>query len=225
MLFAKSQLCLSDVEMILAVIFVSLMSAIWTIVLNKVQMKKGYTNKKMVEICLTLYCVLAMWGCVGLFSTKLGMRTKWEFWMYVTAHGFVIGTIQTCTRTFFADLIPVGRECELFALYELTDKGSALIGPMVTTALTVAYPETLHLVFVYLAIMLAWPIAALHWCVDRKQGMEDVGKGTPTLNVRYSISKRTSAIYSSNDMVFSKSSNGMLHSGSSIHSGSTIGSV
>jgi UMF1 family MFS transporter len=55
-----------------------------------------------------------------LFVTTLinaGLVTLGEFYVYAVVYGFNVGSVQSFSRTLFADLIPSGKEAEFFGLY------------------------------------------------------------------------------------------------------------
>eukprot|EP00835_Amoeboradix_gromovi_P004838 NODE_406_length_9252_cov_0.363269.p5 type:complete len:142 gc:universal NODE_406_length_9252_cov_0.363269:7757-7332(-) len=43
-----------------------------------------------------------------------------------------VGAWQALSRAMLTELIPKGKEAEFFSLYEITDKGSAWVGPLLT---------------------------------------------------------------------------------------------
>ena len=51
-------------------------------------------------------------------------------------HGLLIGAVQSYTRTLFVQLIPSGCESQFFSLYEISDKGSSWIGPIVLAVIS-----------------------------------------------------------------------------------------
>ena len=49
-------------------------------------------------------------------------------------YGFHMAPMQASSRALFAELIPPGQESAFFAFYELTNKGSSWLGPLVLSA-------------------------------------------------------------------------------------------
>lgn len=89
----------------------------------------------------------ALAGRIGATRTVLGSLVLWVgvlllAWV-VPAHkpvlfiglavliGFVLGGSQALSRSIFSQLIPGGHEAEYFSLYELSDRGTSWIGPLV----------------------------------------------------------------------------------------------
>jgi UMF1 family MFS transporter len=68
-------------------------------------------------------------------------------------------------------LVPIGHEAKFFGLYEVTDKGSAWIGPLVIGAIKNATGD-LKNGFWFLAVFLIIP-AFLFWTLDETSGKKD----------------------------------------------------
>ena len=83
---------------------------------------------------------------VGAYRTVIGSLAAWSLIViaafFVPAHnvgaflalgasiGFVLGGSQALSRSLFSQLIPRGREGEYFGLYEISDKGTSWMGPL-----------------------------------------------------------------------------------------------
>jgi UMF1 family MFS transporter len=81
-------------------------------------------NKRAVMLALVVWTLLMVYVAAG-------VSTKQEFYLLVAAAGFVMGGSQALSRSIFSFLIPKGQEAEYFSLYEISDKGSSLLGPVV----------------------------------------------------------------------------------------------
>lgn len=83
----------------------------------------------------------------GAFKTVLGSLVAWVIVLiaaFFLPHanaplfvavgggiGFILGGSQALSRSLFSQLIPKGREGEYFGLYEISDKGTSWLGPIV----------------------------------------------------------------------------------------------
>jgi MFS transporter, UMF1 family len=52
------------------------------------------------------------------------------FFLLAVAIGFVLGGSQALSRSLFSQMIPPGKEAEYFSLYEVSDKGTSWLGPL-----------------------------------------------------------------------------------------------
>ncbi|KAK2036081.1 MFS general substrate transporter [Colletotrichum somersetense] len=81
-------------------------------------------------------CVLvALWGMIGIWTTKVGYHNIWEFWLFNAQFGFTMGAQFSYGQAFMAELVPHGREYLFFSLLGIVSKGSAWIGPIVSSAI------------------------------------------------------------------------------------------
>jgi MFS-type transporter involved in bile tolerance (Atg22 family) len=81
-------------------------------------------------------CVLvALWGMIGIWTTKVGYHNVWEFWLFNAQFGFTMGAQFSYGQAFMAELVPRGREYMFFSLLGIVSKGSAWIGPIVSSAI------------------------------------------------------------------------------------------
>lgn len=89
-----------------------------------------------------------------------GIKTVAEVWAAVVYHGMFVGALQSFCRVLFSELLPLGRENEFFSLYEITDKGSAWVGPFLVAAVT-DYTHRVRYGFLLLEAMMLGAIIVL----------------------------------------------------------------
>ncbi|KAJ3051698.1 Autophagy protein 22, partial [Rhizoclosmatium hyalinum] len=77
--------------------------------------------------------------------------SKIELFVAAGIHGFLLGATQSSCRSLFSQLLPAGYESKFFSLYEITDKGSSWIGPLVVGAIDNS-GSSKSFVFLFLAI-------------------------------------------------------------------------
>lgn len=73
---------------------------------------------------------LVIWTGV-LFYIWGAVTSPAEFFVMAALVGTVMGGSQALSRSIFSRMIPVGKEAEYFSLYEISDKGTSWIGPLV----------------------------------------------------------------------------------------------
>ena len=64
-------------------------------------------------------------------------------------------------RALFSELIPEGHEADMFALFEITDKGSSWLGPLVTSII-LQQTGKIRPVLIYLLCAMVLPALMLH---------------------------------------------------------------
>ncbi len=61
----------------------------------------------------------------------VSVKTEDEFFILAFIIAIIMGGSQALSRSLFSQLIPSGREAEYFSLYEISDKGTSWISPLV----------------------------------------------------------------------------------------------
>jgi UMF1 family MFS transporter len=77
-----------------------------------------------------LLASLVIWVGIVSVAFVLPARHAVPFVALGGAIGVVLGGSQALSRSLFSQLIPAGREGEYFGLYEISDKGTSWLGPM-----------------------------------------------------------------------------------------------
>jgi MFS-type transporter involved in bile tolerance (Atg22 family) len=98
---------------------------------------------------------LMVGGMIGIWTTKVGYHNLWEFWFFNGQYGFTLGAQFGYGQAMMAELVPRGREYMFFSLLGIVSKGSAWIGPIVSSAIVdhtgnqwTAFPWVAALTFV-----------------------------------------------------------------------------
>lgn len=93
-------------------------------------------TKTMLQVS-NFFCVLfPLWGTIGIWTDKIGFHNEWEFWLAAGFYGFAFGCQYSYGQAFMAELVPKGKESMFFGLLGIVSKGSAWIGPIVSSAIT-----------------------------------------------------------------------------------------
>jgi UMF1 family MFS transporter len=82
---------------------------------------------------------LVLWTIVLVLAYFLPAHQPLAFMALGLLLGIVLGGSQALSRSLFSQLIPKGREGEYFGLYEISDKGTSWLGPLLFAA---AYDAT-----------------------------------------------------------------------------------
>lgn len=136
-----------------------------------IQKKFQLSTKTMLQATNFGALLMPLWGMVGIWTTKFGYRNIWEFWLFAVQYGFTLGAEFSYSQAFMAELVPKGREYMFFSLLAIVSRGSAWIGPIVSSAIVdstgnqwTAFPFVAALVFV--------PWVAIFWISEEKSRLE-----------------------------------------------------
>jgi UMF1 family MFS transporter len=76
--------------------------------------------------------LLALAGfCGTVVYASVSLQTLTEAWVLAAAIALVLGGSQALSRSLFSRLIPAGREASFFGLYEISERGTSWIGPLI----------------------------------------------------------------------------------------------
>ncbi|KAH8655436.1 autophagy protein [Xylariales sp. PMI_506] len=89
-------------------------------------------TKVLVIITGVAMIILAVWGCIGIGTTKFGIHNTWEVWVWSAVACALQAPFIPASATMLADVIPKGKEVAFFALYALVNKSTAWIGPLIS---------------------------------------------------------------------------------------------
>merc|ERR1719229_185281 len=96
------------------------------------QRKIGWSAKQMMTMHLGMMVLASFYILIGnIPNAPIGAVSIGEFYGYTLVFAVNFGSLGAFARSIFATILPVGKESEMFALFEITDKGSSWIGPLV----------------------------------------------------------------------------------------------
>ncbi|MEP6946591.1 MAG: MFS transporter [Acidobacteriota bacterium] len=119
---------------------------------------------------------LVIWSIVVIYAYGF-LHTLNEAYFMSGAIGLVLGGSQALSRSLFSQMIPAGRESAFFGIYEISERGTSWIGPIVfgvVAQLTDSYrPAILALIVFFIggSIILLF--------TNVKQAIHDAGNLTP----------------------------------------------
>ena len=72
---------------------------------------------------------LFLWVGVILYAFFV-LQTETEFFAMGIVIGIIMGGTQSLSRSLYASVIPAGKDAEYFSLYEVSEKGTSWLGPL-----------------------------------------------------------------------------------------------
>jgi len=117
---------------------------------------------------------LVLWTAtlVYLFAA---VKTTTDFFIAAAVVAIVMGGSQALSRSLFAQLIPQGREAEYFSIYEISDKGTSWISPVVF-GLALQFTRSYRLAILSLIVFFIGGLLVL-LRVDVKRGEAEASAG------------------------------------------------
>ncbi|MQA06366.1 MAG: MFS transporter [Streptosporangiales bacterium] len=121
--YGSEELELGQSVLISTILLVQFMAFVGALLLGKLAQLFG--TKRVVLASLVL------WTAVVVVAYFLETGAATQFYLLGAAIAIVLGGSQALSRSLFSLLIPRGREAEFFGFYEISDKGTSWIGPLV----------------------------------------------------------------------------------------------
>ena len=116
---------------------------------------------------------LAIWSAT-LIYIYAAVTTTLQFFLMAAVVAIVMGGSQALSRSLFAQLIPKGREAEYFSLYEISDKGTSWLCPLLF-GLALQFTKSYRIAILSLIVFFIAGLLVL-LRVDVEQGERDVAR-------------------------------------------------
>jgi UMF1 family MFS transporter len=127
--------------------------------------------KPAILLSLILWAVVVSYAYFGL----QGDSRVTEFWILGAAIALVLGGSQAISRSLFAQMIPPGKEAEFFSIYEVSERGTSWVGPLLFGVVNQWFgslrPAILSLIFFFVV-----GLFLLAFCVDVPRAIVEAGR-------------------------------------------------
>jgi MFS transporter, UMF1 family len=121
-IFAASELGMGPEQLVGVILMIQFVAALGAIIFNKIA---GYIGAKF-TVLLTLV------GWAGLLVYAFGwLKTPEQVWAWAAAEALVLGSSQALSRSIFAKMVPASRASAYFGLYEISERGTSWVGPLI----------------------------------------------------------------------------------------------
>ncbi|HEV2915938.1 MAG TPA: MFS transporter [Pyrinomonadaceae bacterium] len=119
---------------------------------------------------------LLVWSVIVIYAYGF-LQTIRQAWVMAAMIAVVLGGSQALSRSLFSRMIPKGREASFFGIYEISERGTSWIGPLVfsiVVARTGSYRQAvLSLIFFFIAGMV------ILFFTDTDRAVHEAGNALP----------------------------------------------
>jgi UMF1 family MFS transporter len=119
--FGHEELGLTMATLTKAILIVQFVAFFGSMFFGKVAERLGAKN--------TIVITLAVWSMAVIYAFGF-LKTEAHFYAMAVVIALVLGGSQALSRSVFSLLIPKGRESEYFSLYEISERGTSWLGPL-----------------------------------------------------------------------------------------------
>ncbi|KAJ3105971.1 Autophagy protein 22 [Physocladia obscura] len=171
-IWAQNQLGFTTTQVLILAAEVPFLALIGSYSWNQLQTYFKINSKRMVVIINCIYILIPLWGCLSFIpSSPIGYKSKIELFVAAGIHGLLLGAAQSSCRSLFAQLLPAGEESQFFSLYEITDKGSAWVGPLVIASID---DSGSNKAFAFVFLLAQFVVSLiLYLCINLEKGIEE----------------------------------------------------
>jgi UMF1 family MFS transporter len=115
---------------------------------------------------------LVIWSGIVIYAFKF-LHTVPEAWVLAALIAIVLGGSQALSRSLFAKMIPEGKEASFFGLYEVSERGTSWMGPLlfsIVIARTGSYRQALLSLIVFFVVGLT-----VLWFTNTDRAIREAG--------------------------------------------------
>ncbi len=149
--FGNDELKIPLSTLTLAILMVQFVAFFGAMIFNWIASRTGAKNAVMIS--------LVIWTGT-LIYIYLSVKTTVEFFIMAAIVAVVLGGSQALSRSLYSQMIPKGKEAEYFGLYEISDKGTSWLCPILF-ALALDYTHSYRLAILSLIIFFILGLAVL----------------------------------------------------------------
>jgi UMF1 family MFS transporter len=120
--FANDELKIPVSQLTLAILMVQFVGFFGAFGFNWIAASTGAKRAVLLSLVLWTGTLVYLYAAV---------RTSVQFFAVAAAVGIVMGGSQALSRSLYAQMIPPGREAEYFSIYEISDKGTSWMCPLI----------------------------------------------------------------------------------------------
>jgi UMF1 family MFS transporter len=160
--FGHDELKIPISTLTLIILMVQFVAFFGALVFNQVARAVGAQRAVLLALLLWTAVVAAMY---------LSVRTTAQFFVLAAVVALILGGSQALSRSLYSQMIPRGQEAEYFSLYEVTDKGTSWLCPLMF-GLALQFTRSYRLAILSLLVFFVAGFALLAR-VDVRRGARD----------------------------------------------------
>ncbi len=169
----------SLIQIILMIQFVAFLGA-----LGFGRLATRFGARNVLAASLVIWAGVVIYAYFGLQGDNLvlGMmpQREFEFWILGATIALVLGGSQAISRSLFARMIPPGKEAEFFSIYEVSERGTSWLGPLLFGLVNDVFAN-LRLAILSLIVFFVLGLTLLVFWVNVDRAINESGRGERAL--------------------------------------------
>ncbi|KAI1874172.1 uncharacterized protein JN550_002751 [Neoarthrinium moseri] len=100
-----------------------------------IQKRFNLDVKVMFSAVMVSIIILDGWGLIGNWTDKFGFKNVWEIWLYQAFYGLFVCPWYSYSQIMISSVTPRGHEFLFFSVFNIIEKSSSFIGPLISSAI------------------------------------------------------------------------------------------
>lgn len=167
--YAVEELRIDETSLVVAILMVQFVAFFGAVIMGRLAERVGAKT--------VVLWSLVLWSAVVTYGRFVPAGEVLVFFALAAAIGFVLGGTQALSRSLFSHLVPAGREAEFFSFYQISDRGTNILGPAALAIALGVFGSYRQGILVLIVFFIAGGLMLV--LTDMRKGIDAVGNEQP----------------------------------------------
>ncbi len=167
--YAVEELRIDETNLVVAILMVQFVAFFGAMIMGRLAERAGAKT--------VILWSLVLWSAVVTYGRFVPAGEVLVFFVLAGAIGFVLGGTQALSRSLFSHLVPARREAEFFSFYQISDRGTNILGPAALAIALGVFGSYRQGILVLIVFFIAGGL--LLAMTDMRRGIDAVGNEQP----------------------------------------------
>jgi len=167
--YAVEELRIDETSLVIAILMVQFVAFFGALIMGRLAERAGAKT--------VVLWSLGLWSAVVTYGRFVPAGEVLVFFTLAAAIGFVLGGTQALSRSLFSHLVPARREAEFFSFYQISDRGTNILGPAALAIALGVFGSYRQGILVLIVFFIAGGLMLA--MTDMRRGIDAVGNEQP----------------------------------------------
>jgi UMF1 family MFS transporter len=167
--YAIEELGIGQADLVTAILMVQFVAFFGALTMGRIAERAGAKT--------VVLWSLVLWSVVVTYGRFVPAGDVVVFFLLAGAIGFVLGGTQALSRSLFSHLVPERREAEFYSFYQISDRGTNILGPAALAFAYGLFGSYRQGILVLIVFFVAGGLMLV--LTDMRKGIDDVGNEQP----------------------------------------------
>jgi len=169
--YAIEELRIAETDLVVAILMVQFVAFFGAYLMGRIAERAGAKT--------VVLWSLVLWSAVVTYGRFVPAGDTLVFFALAAAIGFVLGGTQALSRSLFSHLVPERREAEFYSFYQISDRGTNILGPAALGIALGVFGSYRQGILVLILFFIAGGLMLV--LTDLRKGIDDVGNEQPAV--------------------------------------------